>query len=480
MKKWNVLAAIFVFCLIAWGGTTYVVGDKAQAYYNFTLAQYGNWGPFTFTNQTYERGFLNSRAETLLQVQIPNIVNADGDEISIETLELLFEHTLHHGPMPLSVGQLVPALAVIDTKLVRLSSSEEELDKLLRDIPEFADTVALVTIGFNGDTAGHLQIPDFTRQKDETRLYWGGLTIDAEFSPPDKTLKGELAMPEFSIHSPEGHFTWQGLRGGFDLKEAFPLIFVGDSKMISGPMLMQFNDGVSGEQDALRLEDFEISSFSRAEGLMVDYDQRMSFKGLTFSGETYGPVLLEVEARNLDGQVLSDFQQQVYAVYRDSNRLSPDELTAELSPLYAGLFAKLLEGNPEFNIRHLQVSTPMGQANAVFLAKVSGYTKEPMETLSDPIQLLQHLVASAEITVDESLVRDVWARQIRAGLVEMGTTKSEAELQRMVEDQLESQLDSLVVQKFITRADGMIRSTGSFNRGQLIVNGQLIPLSNNN
>ena len=55
MKKFIVLAVIVLLGVAGWAGATYFVGANVQSRYTGLIDQYGHFGPFTLTTQSYDK-----------------------------------------------------------------------------------------------------------------------------------------------------------------------------------------------------------------------------------------------------------------------------------------------------------------------------------------------------------------------------------------------------------------------------------------
>ncbi len=487
MKKIAVLAVVVLACVLGWVGATSVVGGKVEKYYFGLLEQYGQWGPLTLTNQRYDRGFLRSHAETVLEVTIPGSGSDQDQEPTEETLQLVFEHTMHHGPFPFGPdleGQssLSPALALVETRLIGISPDDEELEELLAEIPELKDSIALLKVGFSGRTNGRLQVPPFEKEREDTRISCGGLTVTTDYNPGDKTLLGMIDLPKMQIRVADRSMAWNGVRGEYDMVEALPLLYVGASKVVFGAMDMTVPGESAGETQVIQVQEFEVTGDSGIEGKLVHFNQSMTFNGLTFDDQTYGPLLIDMEAKNLDAMALSEMQQQMQVIYQGANNFDPDELAAKVIPLYSDLLMKLLAGSPELNVSRLHVATPMGLADGTFRMKFSGQGGVPVDNPFALLQQLQYLESAIDVAVDESLIRGIVGESLRNDLQadrkgETSTEISDEEIELLVDQQLGSQLDMLLSQNFIIRDGEKIKSSATFNRGELVVNGQLLPFS---
>ncbi len=479
MKKLKILLLLLVLIGAGWAGTTYFIGVKVQNRYEGMLEQYQNLGPFSLTGKSYQRGFLNSEAETVVKATVPGVEDQD---VAEETVTLVFKHTLRHGPLAFGQGNSTPGLALIETRLVSVSPGEEDFARLLAKVPELGEPFAIFKVALNGSTNSRIQVPGFEEQIDKGHFSWGGLRFESDFAPGDRTMVGTFDMPKMEFHAADGDFVWNGFSGQFDLAEILPLLYVGTSKVNFGNMEMSLPDEASGQRKNVQMKGFEVFSDSSSDGKLVRYAQTMQFAGIAVDGKIYGPAVCEIEVSNLDCQTLAGFQGQVHEVYWGANHFNPDEVAAQVIPLYGQLLEKLVEGNPQLNIRRLHFATPMGDIDGRALVKFSG--KQGL-TLDNPAALLQHLEADAEVSVAQSLINAVMADSMKKSLQaasEQGRIPqySDEEIAMLAEQQLNGQLEALVAQSYIVREGGDVKASATFNRGELVLNGQPLPLFQGN
>ena len=492
MKKLVIIVVIILFCVVGWAGATYVVGSKVEDQYFNLLQQNSHWGPITLTSKSYQRGFFNSKAEMLLEIKVPQMPVEEGEEPTMETVELVFEHTLHHGPLPIVDGRVSfsPALALVDTRMLLFSPEDQALEELLQNIPELKESFLHLRLGFDGSTNGKIEIPPFEKHEEGVEFVWGGFIATTDYAPGAGTLVGTLDMPKVEIHFDDGTLSWSGIRGDFDLVETLPMLFVGTTQMVSGGMELAFVEKGGDEEDSeertvLQLQGFKAVTDSSFDGQLVQVTQNMTFDGASFDGESYGPLVFDMELKNMDGHAFSDYQVKVMDLYREADIYDQDALLAELLPLYTDLAMAMMTGSPEFNINRFYVNTPMGEADGTFKLKLDNLPGEAPDNLAAIFGYLQYLESSAELSVDESLLRALLASNIKSsleleleGVRESGVEveMSDAEIDVMVEQQLGEQLEIYIAQNLIVRDGDKIRSNASFNGGQLLVNGQVLPL----
>jgi uncharacterized protein YdgA (DUF945 family) len=479
MKKSVILIVIVLVTVAGWAGATYVVGGKVENSYSGLLEQFSQMGPMSIDLQSYERGWFSSTAQTVFELTVP-VQPAPGEaaepEETVKTLRLVLESSVQHGPL---LAGAAPGLALIETRLLSLSPGNEELEQLVSKIPQLKESLAVTRIDFSGNLTEQLKIPAFASRIDETDFSWGGLTLNSAYSPGNKTLAADFKLPSLEINAAQGQLTWAGMQGNFDLVEALPLVYVGTTDIEIGGLDMNFVPVNQDGPKSLHLKGLKVASTSRCTGKLVDVNQTMEFGGVTVAGETYGPGVCIIEAKNLDGEVLGSFQEQVRELYRTTPDVNPDALVARLIPLYSQLLLQLLDKSPEINVSKFNFATPKGTIDARLQVKFDGTQGVVME---HPAALLQGLDASADLAIHENLVRLMLASTVKDQLNaardqgQLPDSFGDEEIDRLAEQQASAQIDAVLAQNFMVRDGELIIAQATFKRGELLVNGHSLPL----
>jgi uncharacterized protein YdgA (DUF945 family) len=486
VKKLIIAVLIVLVCASGWAGATYVIGGQVEKRYLACLDQVERLGPIRLTTQSYERGFLTSRARTVLEFTVPDPSSTQdpAQERVEKSLALTFEHTLRHGPLPAGASpdgrlRLAPMLVLAETRLVGAAAGDQILDEVLAEIPQLGDSYAFTIVGFDGGGRSRLMIPAFekTDEEENSTVVCGGLTFDGQFSRGMEDISGNLALPGLQVRMEEGHLLWDGISGSFDMREAFPGVYLGSSEVRLDAMQIAFADPEGGSREIV-VKGLEIGSQSSRKGSTINGLQSVKLSGITVDGETYGPGLMEMEAREFDGEALSRYQADVLQVYRETS--DPEEMVVSLLPVYVRFFTELSKGAPEIELRRLRFSTPVGEFDGNARLKLHG--GEGLD-LGDMSWLMKNLEAEAAVTADEKLVRTVLAGCIEE---KMKTARDQGDFPSFPDEKISElagrevdiQLEALAQQKILLRDKGKLSSHAVFNRGELVVNGQQLLTQN--
>jgi uncharacterized protein YdgA (DUF945 family) len=486
VKKLIIAVLIVLVGLSGWAGATYVIGGQVEKRFLACLDRVEQLGPFQLTSRSYERGFLSSRARTVLEFKVPDPSAAqDQDqEMAKKSLTLTFEHTLRHGPLPAGTTpdggfSLAPMLALVETRLAGVSAGDQILDEVLAGIPQLGDSYAFTIIGLGGGGSSRLMIPAFEKTDEEKNftISCGGLTLDSQFSRGMEEFAGSFALPALQVRMEDGHLLWDGISGSFDMSEAFAGVYLGSSEVRLDTMQIAFADPKCGNKEIV-IKGLDVSSQSSREGSNINGFQSVKLSGITVEGETYGPGLVEMELRKFDGEAFSHYQTDMLQAYREVS--DPEEMVIRILPIYTRLFTELSKGSPEIELRRLQFSTPMGEFDGNARLKLHG---EEGLNLGDLGSLMKNLEAEAKVKADENLVRAVLASSIEE---RMKTARDQGDfpsfpdekISELAGQQVDIQLEALAQQKYLVRNNGKLSSHAVFNRGELVVNGQQLLTQN--
>jgi len=459
MKK---IAVLLLFAAAAYVGAAYIFGGQIRERYFLALEENGG-GIVSMSNQEYRRGLFTSEASTVVEVVSPGAAQ-DGSGQS-QVSRFIVHHAFHHGPFPVVGGRPVttPMLAVVDSSL-EPSVDGGPLAELFTKVPELAGSTADVRVAFDGKVDAVFRIPAFSRDNDGTTVSWGGLNATAVYDPSTGRVRGDLAAAGLNARSARGGLEIGGLSSHFDLLEALPLVYVGQVDAVLPSMTFADRDG--GE---LRLQGLRTASDSNCDGELVRYRQSMTLERLELEGVAYGPIVCDLETKNLDGAAVSQLQQELRRTYSSPRNGKAD--AAKIGEAYGRFFEKLLGGVPEFNISRLKVETSMGKADGSLHVRLLSHESTGPAT---PARVLPYVDAEAEMTVDESLVTGLarMALERKGDKGQNGTVDYDGQARMLVG----AQIDAMEARSLVVRDGGVLRSKARLQNGKLAVNGQEIPL----
>ena len=455
MKKF---LAVLIILAGAYVGAAYIFGGQVRERYFSVLEEYQRYGIVSLSNHAYERGLLSSTAQTLVEISVPGD-QTDPGEVS----RFVVRHVLQHGPLIGTGGDFFRNFG-----LARVQSTIEPWvvdgspESLFTQYPELAQATSDFNVGFDGRLEGNVLIPAMDRSMNAEQVIWQGLTLRAQVDPVSRSMRGELNMPGLVVKTGEGSIKFEAVSSNFDLSEVMPLVYAGNINAGIATMDITPSDG-----DAIHVSQLTLSSDSSCENALYQYSQTIGVESVTVGESAYGPAFCELAGKNIDAQALSQFQSELQTLYRTMSD-TEDLFYDRVGELYGSLFTKVLAGTPELHMPRLQVVTPMGEMTGAFSVKL---TSPVQGAALNPLLLLQHLEAGAQVAVHEELLKGL----LRISLGQDGEQASD-DLEILVQLRYNEQIEPLLAQNLIVRDGDVIRADAVYANGSLAVNGQAVPL----
>jgi len=156
----------------------------------------------------------------------------------------------------------------------------------------------------------------------------------------------------------------------------------------------------------------------------------------------------------------------------------PEIQIDQLLSLYSRMAEQLLAQGPEVNIPKFAFTTPDGEIGGKFTLKYDGAQGIDLE---NPALMLQALSASLDLSVAERLAEMMMAGNVEAALKEarergeIPVSFTDEIIADMAEREARGKIEAVLAQNLIVRDGKLIRSNATFNRGELQVNGQVMP-----
>ena len=455
MKKFAF--AVIVFVCGAYVASAYILGGQAREQYFSALKEYERYGFVSLVNQSYEQGFFTSRAQTLVELRIPD----ESQETAGDVSRFVVNHVLYHGPLTGAGGDFFrPGLARVTSSVEPVAGDAGSQD-IFAAFPELAGTVSEVYVGFNGDVTGDLHGPSIDRDIDGEHVAWSGLGLRAEYVPSTRALRGKVDMPSLIVKAGEGSTELEALTCEFDMVEVLPLVYAG--RVDAGISAMGI---IPAEGEHVRVRNLRLTSNSSCDGSLYHFAQNIALESVAVGSSTYGPASCELTGKNLNATALSEFQTSVQNLYRNMSDTNSEVFFDQVGQLYADLFAKILAGKPELGMPHLRVITPLGDLTGAFSVKL---LSPAGEAGLNPLLLLQHLEAGAELAVHEELLKGMLR-------IDMDKEAEGQNLEEIVQQRYAERIEPLVAQNLLVREGGIISGKALFSNGRLTVNGKDMPI----
>ena len=220
MKKFISIVMLLLILVVAlWGGATYWFGVKTEERYHALLEQASSWQVVTLLNESYSRGFLGSKARTIVEIQRPPGMAAEN-----QPMRFILESVITHGPFPV--------LESIETGIVFSPETRNRLAELYTQIPELSSVRDCAIIDLDGGGEEQLLIPAFQHalgNEDKAAVDWKGLSSQLNFTGDLKGLSGWLSVPGLEVVAKDLNLRITEVKSTFNSHEGTNGLSLGDA-----------------------------------------------------------------------------------------------------------------------------------------------------------------------------------------------------------------------------------------------------------
>lgn len=471
MKK--ILVTLFVLVILllaAYCGASYWTGIQAQKQYELMCGRVSQSSNMRAVTKTYERGVFKSRAVTSVTITGAG----SGPD---QTLRFTLENFIHHGPLSFETNRhlksaVQPVQALIWTRLAPGTEDRKELRELLDTLPELIAAEFLTVLALDGSGESYLDIPALSKvlpsgESGETlTIEWKGLSAQARFDVSLGEITGSFSAPQCEIVQKRERFYLNGFKGDFNSHPGPKGVMVG-----SGAMFVdKVGFDLAGQQVFL-LKSSRFQAESGAAGDAIHCTLRLGFDGLLLSGEDWGPLTMELEARKLSPEGLLQLEEATRKVNALPGGITDDNFAELFTRYYKGALAELLSKSPEFELKQLLLKTRRGD----FTGKLKIAFAGSADVTGNVFLLLNSINAGAELAVSEALFH-FFAENIVQSTIDADEDREEAEIREMAREGARNVAQALLSQNVMVSENGFFRSNATYESGRLTLNGRKIAL----
>lgn len=477
MKKTHLVTASVVGALaLAYPATAWFLGMRVQAAVDEAYAMAAEYPYVRVVKRDYQRGVFSATEVVTLELFGPGpaageapadaqSLQADGEAASPSPMQVTIRSDIRHGPFP---GLHAVGAATVDSELV----VDGELAQTLATLTGGQKLVTARTVyGFTGGGTSELSSPAFTTalptgEADVSqRVEWGGLQLSMAFDRglAHYTLSGAAPRLAVSGGADAGRFELSDLRIEGDQTRLFddePLLYAGSMKLTVNEM--RFSGGPAAPGAPLQLKQLAYEVSMPVDGDFVSIAGKIGAEVVQFGSQNFGPAHYDLSLNHLHARTVAKLHRAWLKLSSDPAFMAASAAEGGAGAAFAPLAepaVELLKHAPELRIDRLSFNSAHGEARMVGRAAL----KDPSpEALANPLILLGHLDASAEVSLPEGLVGEF------AG----GGSDPETAATRGA--MLQQQLDGFAAQGLIKREGGLIKAEVRFAGGQLAVNGRPI------
>jgi len=459
VKKPIVLVVVVAVVAAAAAGLPFWFGMQAESAYEAMIASTSQGGDLAVTQSKFERGWLESTADTTYAVT--------GTPVTLSVL-----HRISHGPLPLDDDfQFQPVLARVKSQ-VSLA--------LPAGMPKLPPISGKTTVYLAGNSQTVLDMPAVkTSSADGGTIDWKGVTGSFETSADFKSTKGNLAAPQLSVTGADGKgLSLNKLRLTVDLQRGASGFDIGTVGVALDKLSI---DAAAGRT---AIDGLNVTSTTKEAGGNLESGVSFQFKEVATGDSRQGPGQINVQIRKLDIPTLTKFRTELQALRKQ--KIPPEQANMMVLGKTLELLGNLAKKSPELEITKLSFKTPDGEVSGKARFVLDG---SQLDVSGNPMLMLRALSGDGELSLPEALVRllarDDVVRDIEA-LKQSGKLKKH-EIAKLTPKRIEmitqealKQLpqyrDSVVTRLKLVPDGSNYKIVGVLKNGQIMVNNEPIAL----
>jgi len=454
----KIVIIVVVVLLTAVAALPYWFGMQAESAYEALVKEMTENGDLTVTNNNFQRGWLDSTADTTFTVT--------GTPVTITVL-----HRIGHGPLPLGDDfQIQPVLARIKSDMsVNLPGGLVKLPPI----------TAMTDVYLAGNSQSKLSMAPVKQSKpDGSSFEWKGLSGTIETSADYKTSKGEITAPLLQFSGASGSMAINRAKITLDQQKSASGFATGAIGLVIDKLSM---DGIGGKNS---IDGLNLTSNTQETGGNLNSNFTLQFREASTGDSRQGPGQINIQIRKLDVATLVKFR-------KDMRELRKQKIPAEQMNMTAlgktlDLLGQLAKKSPELEITKLTFKTTDGEVSGKAKFVLDG---SQLDVSGNPMLMLRALSGEGELSLPDSLVRmlassdvkrDIEALKASGKLKKDEIAKLSPKRIEMITQQALRELpqyrDSVVTRLKLVPDGPNYKIVGVLKNGQVMVNNEPIQL----
>ncbi|MEQ9618683.1 MAG: YdgA family protein [Deltaproteobacteria bacterium] len=470
----RVILIILIVILIALLGLPYWFGIQTEKDYKNITKDYSESEHLEITDQSYQKGWLNSKAKTTFL-----LINGDSGILKLEEID-----TIYHGPIPLQLlfgeqAVLRPVMAVIDSEVRVIPVKESDYSEIIKNIPPL-ELFTTLSLDGHGTTQITMRGLNTESGKQGEKLVWNGLEGVIDFGPQLESLDTRLKSPGLEIDGKDTELSITDIEGESNLiyKDKGHNYPTGEASVSVKELFVKSTDDETGEEDYVRINGIRISGSTEEETGTLSSAHSAGFEEIEIAGRKYGPGGYDLAIRNIDIASWRKIQKLINENERTRDtEQSKEQFMTELTLILPDLVRK----SPEIELTKLSIETDKGVLQGYALISVDGSNLENPELAANPLFLITSIKASAELSISKTLLKsmltDYEMDEISDDYKNLGNPMPSAnELEEMAEKAAEEKIKELLNKNFIVIEGESYELRASYEMGQVMLNGSPLGL----
>lgn len=426
------LGAIVCICVIA----PKIVGGMVEDEYDYIAKRLSDDPSIEIVERSFTNRWFNGESITELKFK--------GISAELDGFKFIVTEQLSYGPVIFNESGLTMALAHSNADVSFLLPSEHKLkeeeqktiENLIKALNENLSITSVLSYAMNYNT--HITLDEIPYEQNGNIVNIG--KIDSEFTLIDKKkVIGSLNWDGINFSDEETTINIAPVTMTFDQEVINGDIYTVNSLM-TGDFTLLFNkinaSSINGEE-IFTLDHLSISANSEIKEELINIDiqyQVEAFKGMN---QDLKDVNVDIAFNKLDSKTLLELNDVVNKFEQNSSVFPVQKLIEKAS--------ELLINNPEVIIKDLSAITSSGLIKSDMKIAIDN----TLYDVSNPMSIIGALKANAKGNAPEAFFKQLG---------------------------LEAMINMYVEHGFVVRKNDNLSFEALFNKGQLTVNGNIIPL----
>ncbi|UCE86683.1 MAG: YdgA family protein [Deltaproteobacteria bacterium] len=372
MRKLVATILLGVPCLM--GVLLYWGGHRAEEEYERLVASLAGSRRLIATPLRYERGWIQSRAQ--MRIDLRRSGDPDAASFGFD-----LDHAIAHGPLALAelMRGRIPTewvLAVVRTEFRPDLADHPEFAAALGDDPVFTVRTTLYPEGY-----AEAEFSSAAIQKDKdwgaVGVYWQGATGTVVFTRGIEHASGALRSSGLDLITNAIRIRLRGLGLDLDFEHDAVGLPLGEAQLSAASLQLADPED---PQDAVTLRDLRYAQSVDSDGDLFRLRFSLTVADLERGEDAYGPLELDLVARNLDGRSVVAYRKRRLEITTGD----APEPERQLALLAAGadLLPRILSRGPELELARLRLHGETGDFEAAGRLGVRADPNPPSGTTS--------------------------------------------------------------------------------------------------
>ena len=479
MKKSVVALGVIVALGVVGVGGAWFTGEKAQTEYlrqielaNKQAQALGLSDSFkvVYQNKQFERGFFTSQVEDEVVISLPK----EGKVFTIP-----FSTKLYHGPFPLNQLEkfnFVPTMFSAQGVIGKNETTQPLFDLLKSDKP----VQYQATTGYNLSTKGKVELAGGELTDPEspgTKVTWSNINMGFDINK-DLAGKYDMTLNEVSatvlpevMEEQDGEdmpksitMKMKGMKveGSYNPTK-WAYIYTGNSTSLIDSFEMATLD-YAGKESTVVQKGFKAKSDISLDGDFVSAKSENTVDSIAIDGKDFGKLTYNVELNHIEANAINALIEALFTVFEsisDEENSSNEEMVSEILSSWAENHGMAIFNNqPQIKLNPVSISDNQGK---VSLDLNVALAKDPKFDLMAGSLYKQFTDFAVNIHVDKATAEKI--------ITQFAPEEDKA----LVKEKIEEQAKQAAAQNIVVNNDKNVTLTLVLEKGELKLNGQVIP-----